>query len=129
MSRQRIEVEIQAITGEEREAAGGQEVSQGVDDPVCGVLRAGAQMEHRKNLGAGVDGQPEPEHLAGAAQPCAQFIQLHVWEMEGAERVLMQRLSMLPSASQPRRDGGLSKALRRVRQLKDPTLRPAPRAP
>jgi hypothetical protein len=30
----------------------------------------------------GIDRQPEPEHLYGAAQPGAQFVQLHVWELE-----------------------------------------------
>jgi hypothetical protein len=72
MGRQGIEVEVEPIAGEMRKAARSQEVSQGVDDPVCGVLRAGAQIEHRKNLSTGVDGQPDPEHLCGAAQPGAQ---------------------------------------------------------
>jgi len=48
---------------------------------VCHVLRAGTQMEDGKKLGAGVDGQPEPQHLFRAAQPCAQFIQLEVWQL------------------------------------------------
>ena len=74
-------------------------MSQGVDDPVRGVLRAGAEMEHRKNLGAGVDGQPDPEHVCGVAQPCSQFVQLEVWKVEMAERVLMQPLSMLARVS------------------------------
>jgi len=74
------------------------------------VLRARTQKEHRKNLGAGVDGQPEPEHVCGAAQPGAEFIQLHVWELEVAEAVLMQGLCMFPSASEPRGDSGLSVA-------------------
>jgi hypothetical protein len=73
-----------------------------------GVLRAGAQVEHRKKLRAGVDDQPEPEYLFGATQSGSQFIQLEVREVEIGEEVLMQRLSMLPSASQPRRDGRLS---------------------
>ena len=79
-----IEVQIQAITGEERDAAGGQEVSQGVDDAMRCVLCAGAHMQDRKNFRAGVDGQPQPKHLGTAAEPCAQFIQLHVRELEVA---------------------------------------------
>jgi hypothetical protein len=31
-------------------------------------------MKHGKNLGAGVDGQPEPQYVCGAAQPGAQFV-------------------------------------------------------
>jgi hypothetical protein len=42
-------------------------------------------MEHRKKLGAWVDGQPEPQHLFGTAQPRAQFVQLKVREPEMAE--------------------------------------------
>jgi hypothetical protein len=33
-------------------------------------------------------------HLCGAAQPGPQFVQLHVWELEVAERVLVQGLSV-----------------------------------
>jgi len=74
------------------------------------VLRARAQREHRKNLGAGVDGEPEPDHLFVAAQPGAQFVQLHVRELKVAERVRVQCLSVLASAREPSRDRGLSKA-------------------
>ena len=58
----------------------------------------------------GIDGQPEPEHLCGAAQPGAQFVQLQVREVEMAEEALVQGLCMLASTGQPGRDGGLSKA-------------------
>jgi len=98
VSRESIKVEIEAITAEERDAARSQEQSQGVDDPMRRVLRAGAEIEHGQKLGAGVDGQPQPEHLGTAAQPCSQFIQLHMRELEVAERVLMQRLSVLACA-------------------------------
>ena len=57
-------------------------------------------MEHRKNLRAGVDSQPEPEHLFGAVQPGAQFIQLEVREVEMAEEALVQGLSVPACASQ-----------------------------
>jgi len=67
VSRESIKVEIEAIAGEERDAARSQEQSQGVDDPMRRVLRAGAEIEHGQKLGAGVDGQPQPEHLGTAA--------------------------------------------------------------
>jgi hypothetical protein len=85
MSGQGIKVEIQAITGEERETAWGQEVPQGVDNAMRCVLRAGAQMEDRNQLRTGIDDQPEPEHMARVAQPGSQFIQLQVWEPQLAE--------------------------------------------
>jgi hypothetical protein len=40
---------------------GGQAPSQRVDDPMCHVLRAGAELEHRQNLGARIDGQPQED--------------------------------------------------------------------
>ncbi len=89
MSRDGREVQIEAITGEEWEATGSQELSQGVDDQVRRILCAGSQMEHGKNLREGIDGQPKPEHLCRAAQSGAQFIQLQVREPEMAEGVLV----------------------------------------
>ena len=81
-----------------------------MDERMRCVLRAGPQMEDGKNLGGGVDGQPKPQHLCGAAQPGAQFVQLEMREQEVAEIVLMQGLRVLASASQPAGDGGLSVA-------------------
>ncbi len=53
------------------------------------VLGSRTELKHRKKLGARVDGQPQPEHLCGAAEPGAQFVQLEVWEPELAEAVLV----------------------------------------
>ena len=66
--------------------------------------------EHRKNLGASIDGQPQPEHLFGAAQPGVEFVQLEMWEVQIAEGALVQRLRVLASTSQPPRAGGLTGA-------------------
>ena len=58
----------------------------------------------------GINGQPQPQHLFGAAQPGSQFVQLQVRELEVAEIVLVQGLSMLASARQPGGDSRLSVA-------------------
>jgi hypothetical protein len=100
MSGECIEVEIEAITGEAGDAARNQEVSQGMDDQVRRVLRAGAEIQHGQQLGARIDGQPQPQHLCGAAQPGSQFVQLKMREPEGAEAALVQALSVLASTSQ-----------------------------
>ena len=110
MGCQCIEVEVEPVTREKWETAWGQAPSQGVDEYVRGVLCARAQMEHRHNLGARIDRQPDPEHLAGAAQPRSQFVQLQVREVQVAEAALMQELSVLACASQPPGDGGLTVA-------------------
>jgi hypothetical protein len=86
---------------------GGQALSQGMNDAMCHVLGAGTELKHRKNLRTRIDGQPQPGDLLSTAQPRAQFVQLHMRELEVAERVLVQLLSVRASASQPRGDGGL----------------------
>src|SRR5205807_8320920 len=63
------------------DTAGSQDLSQGMDEQMYHVLRAGTQMEHRKNLHEGVDGQPE--HMCGTAHQAAQFVQLEVRELQG----------------------------------------------
>jgi hypothetical protein len=65
-------------------------------------------MEHGKKLRAGVDGEPQPQHMLRAVQPGSQFIQLEVRALEMAEEALVQDLCVLASASQPGGDGGLS---------------------
>ncbi len=74
MGREGIKIQIEAVTGEERQTARGQDLSQGVDDHVRRILRAGTQMEHRENLCARIDGQPEPEYVCRAAQSGSQFV-------------------------------------------------------
>jgi hypothetical protein len=63
-------------------------------------------MQHGHNLGLRIDGQPQPEHLSGAAQLGSNFVQLQVREVKVAE----EELSVLACASEPPGDGGLSVA-------------------
>lgn len=55
---------------------GGQELYQGMDELMCHMLCSGTQQQDRKHLGAGVDDQPEPQHVLRAAESGTQFIQL-----------------------------------------------------
>ena len=80
---------------------------QGVDEQVRCMLCAGTKVEDGNDLREGVDGQPEPQHVCGAAQPGAQFVQLQVRELEVGEAAPMQDLRVLASARQPGDDGGL----------------------
>jgi hypothetical protein len=68
---------------------GGQHLSERVDELVGHGLCSGAELKYRKNFRARINRQPEPEHLGTAAEACSQFIQLHVRELEVAERVLV----------------------------------------
>ena len=74
---------------------------------MCHVV-CGDPDEHGQYLGERIDSQPQPEHLSGAAQPGSQFIQLDMRELEIGEEAPVQGLCMLPSASQPGGDGGLT---------------------
>ena len=89
---------------------GGQALSQTVDDRMCHVLRSGTQLEHRQKLGAGIDGQPEPQNLLGAAQPGAQLVQLHVRQVQLAEETLVQGVRVTSCTREPPCNRGVSKA-------------------
>src|SRR5260370_33695767 len=70
----------------------------------------------------------QPQHLFGASQPGSNFVQLQVREVEVAEGVLVEEVSVLAYASEPGADGALPVAPRPVRQRKGPALRPTQRA-
>jgi hypothetical protein len=89
---------------------GGQDLSQGVNDTMRRVLRTRTQLKHRDDLGEGIDGQPQPEDLGGAAQPGSQFVQLQVRKVQVAEAALMEKLSVPASTREPGGDRGLSVA-------------------
>jgi hypothetical protein len=94
VGRERIKVEIESVTGKERETARGQALSERVDEHMRHTLCAGTELKHRKKFCARIDGQPQPEDLFGAAQSGSQFVQLQVRELEVAEIVLVQCLSV-----------------------------------
>ena len=71
-----------------------------MDHPMSHVLGAGTQLEHRQNLGAGIDGQPEPHHMLVAPEPGAQFVQLQVREVKMAEEALVQGMRVLACTSE-----------------------------
>jgi hypothetical protein len=74
------------------------------------VLCAQTQMQDGKNLRTGVNRQPQPQHVCVAAEPRPQFVQLDIRKVEMTEKVLVEALSVVPSAGQPRGDGGLAVA-------------------
>ena len=62
------------------------------------ILRTQTEMEHGKDLGAGIDGQPE--HVFGTAQASAQFVHLEVREGETEEEPLVQRVRVSTCTSE-----------------------------
>jgi hypothetical protein len=95
MSGQRVEVEIEAIAGEDRQAARSQVPSQGVDNGMSHGLRARIELEHGQNLRARINDQTQPEHVSGATQSGSNFVQLQV-------QPLVDIVGELSSARQPR---------------------------
>jgi hypothetical protein len=93
------------------------------------VVGAPTPREHGKQLAAGVDDQPEPEPLFGAAQPAAQLVELQVPQMELKEEAPVQAMPMLTCTAEPGGKSGLSKALRPALRRKGPALAPGPSAP
>ena len=73
-----------------------------MDEPVRCMLCAGTKVEDGNDLREGVDGQPQPQHVCGAAQPGAQFVQLQVRELEVGEAAPLQCLSVLESRESAR---------------------------
>src|SRR5215472_3347842 len=79
-----------------------------MDDVMSHVLGSRTELKHGQNLGARIESQPQPGHLGGAAQACANFVQLEVREVQVAETALMKKLSVPACAREPRGDSGLS---------------------
>ena len=108
MGREGIEVEIEPVTGEEREAARGQLCRSEWMSRWAMFCVRGPSSSTGRIFVQGIDGQPQPEHLCSAAQPGAQFVQLEVGDVEVAEAALMEDLSMLSCTSEPGGDGRLT---------------------
>ena len=97
---ERIKVTIESVAGKQWDVPRRQPLLKSMDKSMSHGLGAGAEFKRWKDLGEGIDRQPEPENLLGAAQPGAQFIQLQVREVEVGEEALVQGLRVLPSSGQ-----------------------------
>ena len=73
---------------------------------MCRSLSAGTQMQDWDDFGEWVNGQPQPERVCTAPQPCANLVQLHVRQLEMMEPALMEGCAMLAGPCEPSRDRG-----------------------
>jgi hypothetical protein len=80
MRRQSVEVEVQAVTREDRAAASSQPSMQLVDHSMRDILRPCAKLQHRDDLRERIDHHPEPERMHAAAEAGAQFVELKMRE-------------------------------------------------
>ncbi len=76
MSGEGVEVGMEAITGEEGQAARSQLLAQAVDEQLSHSVGARTELQHWNAFGKWIDGHPEPQDLGVAAQPRAEFIEL-----------------------------------------------------
>ena len=104
MGRQGIEVEVEAIAGEDREAVGCQVLPQGMDHVMGSILSARTEVEHRDQLAERVNDDPEPQHVGAVTQPRAEFIQLEVGQVQLLQPAVMQASTMLPGTRDPARN-------------------------
>ena len=111
MSRDGIEVQIEAITREERDAERRVGSAAGSEEPGAPYVGCADEDESTGRIArARIDGQPQPEHLGGVAQSGSQFVQLQVREVQVAEGVLMEEFRVLACSREPPRHRGVSKA-------------------
>ena len=119
MSRERIEVQIEAITGEERETVGSQSCRREWMSRCAACWVRGPRWSTGR-IGARINGQPQKD---APVWNCAAWCEFRL--TAGAEGALMEELSVPACASEPVGDGGLTVTLRPARQRKHLTLRPA----
>ena len=81
-----------------------------MDHGVGCVLCARTELKDGKNLRRGVDDQPHPEDLCGAAEPGSNFVQLQVRDVQVVEAALMEDFSVPACTREPPRNRGLLKA-------------------
>ncbi len=68
MSGEGVEIGIEAVAGEEGQAARSQLLSQAVDEQMSHTMGARTQLPHWNTFGEWIDGHPEPQDLGMAAQ-------------------------------------------------------------
>jgi len=81
MGRERIEVERQAITGEDGQTIWGQTLGDLMDQLMSEILSARAKGKGRDKLRTGIAGDPEPFGLSRAIEFQAELIELDMGQM------------------------------------------------
>jgi hypothetical protein len=90
VGRQRVEVQVQPITGENRQAARGKPETQVMDDGMRCHLGPRAKVQHRDEFGQWVERHPQPEDVCSITEACPEFIELEVWEREVPNPAVVQ---------------------------------------
>jgi hypothetical protein len=67
-------------------------------------------MQHRDDFTERIDCHPEPEHMSMAAEPCPQFVELAMRQVEVLEDAVVECRTMFTRTGQPTRDRGMAVA-------------------
>jgi len=67
-------------------------------------------MQHRDQLADRINCQPQPQRVSTTPQPSAQFVELHMRQVEALEVVVVQRRAVHAGPGQPGGNGGMAVA-------------------
>jgi len=96
-----IEVEIEAVTGKDRQTARSQDEHDGVKQGIRHILGAWAELQRRQEFGHRVKRHLHPQVIGCVAQSGVQFIQLHMPEGQVPEEMSLSLVGVLTGAREP----------------------------
>src|SRR5262249_38757343 len=100
-----VEIEIETIAGERRDAARRETPVEIVDQCMCRILRARTQMQHGDQLADRINRQPQPQRVHAAPQPSAELVELDMQQVQVPQGAVVQRRTVPPRTCQPGGDG------------------------
>ena len=104
---QSVEVEIEAVAGKDRQAAGGQDERERMDDGMRHNLSAWANLEGGDEFGHRVAGGPPPQVVRLVAQGSKQLIELEMAKGELVEEVGVNLFGVHSGAREPQANSDL----------------------
>lgn len=82
---QRVEIQLQALTGKYGQAVRCQDFDQGMYDGMSHRLRARSNFQHSNDFGASIDGEPNPQRVSLLTGLGTELIQLDMQELQVVE--------------------------------------------
>jgi len=89
-----VEVQVEAVTRKDRNAAGGQDERDRMDEGMGQVQSPRPNLQGRHDLGHGIKGDPHPEILRLVAHSGQQLIQLEMLQVQRMEEMSLHLLGV-----------------------------------
>jgi len=89
-----VEVQVEAVTRKDRNAAGSQDERDHMDEGIGQVLSPRPDLQGGHDLGHGIKGDPHPEVLRLVAQSGEQRIQLEMTQVQRVEEMGLHLLGV-----------------------------------